>query len=196
MSNGARILVVAATARELATPDGWHTLLCGVGPVEAAARTAAAIAAWPPAAILHVGIAGARRARAFAPASLVIGSEARYCDANVPTQWAPGSVHASVTLLHAVQRALPNAPTLTIGTSARVGGTVHCDVEAMEGFGVLRAAQLAGVPAIEVRAISNDIEETDRARWHFDAAFAAITAVTPQLVHAVREALTDASAHA
>jgi futalosine hydrolase len=196
MSNGARILVVAATARELATPDGWHTLLCGVGPVEAAARTAAAIAALHPAAILHVGIAGARRARAFAPASLVIGSEARYCDANVPTEWAPSSVHASVTWLRAVQRALPNAPTLTIGTSARVGGTVHCDVEAMEGFGVLRAAQLAGVPAIEVRAISNDIEEHDRARWHFDAAFAAITAVTPQLVHAVREALTDASAHA
>ena len=32
----------------------------------------------------------------------------------------------------------------------------------MEGFGVLRAAQLAGVPAIEVRAISNEIEEVDR----------------------------------
>ena len=54
--------------------------------------------------------------------------------------------------------------------------------EAMEGFGVLRAAQRAGVPAVEVRAISNDIEETDRARWHFDEAFAAIVAVTPRLV--------------
>lgn len=196
MNDRARILVVAATARELATPDGWLVLQCGVGPVEAAARTAAAIAAWQPAAILHVGIAGARRARALAPASLVIGSEARYCDSNVPAEWAPSVVHASVTLVHAVQHALPNAPTLTVGTSARVGGTSHCDVEAMEGFGVLRAAQLAGVPAIEVRAISNDIEETDRARWQFDAAFAAITAVTPQLVHAVREALTDASADA
>ena len=192
MSNGARILVVAATARELATPDGWHTLLCGVGPVEAAARTAAAIAALHPAAILHVGIAGARRARAFAPASLVIGSEARYCDSNVPAEWAPSVVSASPMLLHAVQHALPHAVTLTIGTSARVGGTVHCDVEAMEGFGVLRAAQLAGVPAIEVRAISNDIEEQDRARWHFDAAFAAITAITPQLVRALRESFTDA----
>jgi len=196
MNDRARILVVAATARELATPDGWHTLLCGVGPVEAAARTAAAIAALHPVAILHVGIAGARRARALAPASLVIGTDSRYCDSNVPAEWAPSVVGASVTLLRATQHALPHAPTLTIGTSARVGGTVHCDVEAMEGFGVLRAAQLAGVPAIEVRAISNDIEETDRARWHFDAAFAAITAVTPQLVHAVREALTDASADA
>lgn len=196
MTERARILVVAATARELATPDGWLTLLCGVGPVEAAARTAAAIAALRPTAILHVGIAGARRARALAPASLVIGTEARYCDSNVPAEWAPSSVPASAVFLHAVQHARPDAISLTIGTSARVGGTVHCDVEAMEGFGVLRAAQLAGVPAIEVRAISNDIEEPDRARWHFDAAFAAITAVTPQLVRAVAHTITHAGAHA
>ena len=196
MTERARILVVAATARELVTPDGWLTLLCGVGPVEAAARTAAAIAALRPTAILHVGIAGARRARALAPASLVIGTEARYCDSNVPAEWAPSSVPASAVFLHAVQHARPDAISLTIGTSARVGGTVHCDVEAMEGFGVLRAAQLAGVPAIEVRAISNDIEEPDRARWHFDAAFAAITAVTPHLVRAVAHAITHTGAHA
>ena len=29
----------------------------------------------------------------------------------------------------------------------------------MEGFAVLRAAQMAGVPAIEVRVISNEIEQ-------------------------------------
>ena len=58
----------------------------------------------------------------------------------------------------------------------------------MEGFAVLRAAQLAGVPAIEVRVISNEIEETDRARWHFDAAFAAVAAATPRLVEEVARA--------
>ena len=187
MSEVARILVVAATARELAAADGWLTLQCGVGPVEAAAATAAAIAELQPTAILHVGIAGARRHRAFAPASLVIGSDARYCDLNVPVEWAPNTVAASPALLHVVQRVLPQAATLSIGTSARVGGTTHCDVEAMEGFAVLRAAQRAGVPAIEVRAISNDIEEADRARWYFDAAFTAITHVTPLLVRALRQ---------
>ena len=196
MSDRVRILVVAATARELATTDAWHTLVCGVGPVDAAARTAAAIAALRPSAILHVGIAGARRARALAPASLVIGSDARYCDANVPPEWAPNTVIASPLLLLAVQHALPAAVTLCIGTSARVGGTTDCDVEAMEGFGVLRAAQLAGVPAIEVRAISNVIEEQDRARWHFDEAFAAITAVTPQLVRALHDGMSRSVADA
>jgi hypothetical protein len=90
-------------------------------------------------------------------------------------------VAASPLLLDAVRRVLPDALPMAIGTSARVGGTTGCDVEAMEGFGVLRAAQRAGVPAIEIRAISNDIEEPDRARWHFDEAFTAITAVTPIL---------------
>ena len=189
MSNRARILVVAATARELAAPDGdgWLALRCGVGPVEAAAFTAAAIATHRPAAILHVGVAGARRERALPPGTFVVGTEARYCDLppDLPAEWAARMVAASPLLVEAVQRVVPHAIALPIGTSARVGGTTGhtgCDVEAMEGFGVLRAAQLAGVPAVEVRAISNEIEERDRARWRLDDAFAAITGITPRLV--------------
>lgn len=186
--------MVAATAPELAPVDGWRALQCGVGPVDSAAATAAAIALHHPAAILHVGIAGARRVRGLAPATLVIGSEARYCDLTVPEKWAPRVVVASPSLLAGVTRALPSARVTAIGTSAHVGGTSDCDVEAMEGFGVLRAAQLAGIPAIEVRAISNDIEEQDRARWSFDAAFAAIVAATPMLVAAIEWTLNDVSA--
>ncbi|MCC6929391.1 MAG: hypothetical protein IT359_10415 [Gemmatimonadaceae bacterium] len=184
----AEILVIAATPRELATSAGWRTLLCGVGPVEAAASTAAAIEASRPAAILHVGIAGGRRRAAFPPASLVIGREARYDDLVIPEPWSPDTVQASRELLGAVQRAFPGVPTCVIGTSGRVGGSADCDVEAMEGFAVLRAAERAGVPAIEVRAIANEIEEEDRARWHFAAAFAAISAATPQLVAAIESA--------
>jgi nucleoside phosphorylase len=182
MADLSRILVVAATQRELAGAAGWRTLCCGVGPVEAAAATAAAIGAGRPAAIVHVGIAGTRRHRALAPATLVIGTEARYHDLRVPLWLAPSVVAADPVLLEAIGRALPAAQRLAIGTSGRIGGTSDTDVEAMEGFGVLRAAQHAGVPAIEVRAISNEIEEQDRTRWHFEAAFAAITAVTARLV--------------
>ena len=189
MTAGARIiLVVAATDRELALPPtadgGWLALRCGVGPVEAAAATAEAIARHAPAAVLHVGVAGARRQRALAPGAVVVGSEARWCDLppDLPAEWAPRRVLASPELVAAVQRVLPDALVLPIGTSARVGGTTGCDVEAMEGFGVLRAAQRAGVPAVEVRVVSNEIEEADRARWRLDDAFAAITALTPRLV--------------
>src|SRR5207253_2454256 len=54
------ILVVAATPEELRGADGAATLVCGVGPVEAAARTAAALSGRLPDAVLHVGIAGGR----------------------------------------------------------------------------------------------------------------------------------------
>src|SRR5919201_1114051 len=111
------ILVVAATEPELAGADGAEQLVCGIGPVEAAAVTARALAERRPDALLHVGIAGAT---GIEPPALVIG------------------------------------------------------LEAMEGFGVLRAAALAGVPAVELRAVSNAVDETDRSLWRFDDAFAAL----------------------
>ncbi len=183
------VLVIAATARELATSSAWVSVTCGVGPVDAAAATTAAIAAHAPALILHVGIAGARQHRGLAPATLVVGSSAVYCDADASAEWLSHTVNASPELLRIAQQTLPNAITLPIGTSARVGGSQSCDIEAMEGFGVLRAAQRYGIPALEVRAISNEIEEPDRARWHFDAAFEAINSATPLLVHALRHHL-------
>jgi nucleoside phosphorylase len=182
-----RILVVAATARELAPSEGWRTLLCGVGPVEAAIATARELAREAPLAVLHVGIAGAPRARALAPAALVIGSESCYSDLAPSNQWSPRVVAASTQLVAAAEHALPGAIVTRIGTTARVGGSGidECDVEAMEGFAVLRSAHLASVPALEVRAIANEIEEADRARWHFEAAFDAIVRATPVLVAAI-----------
>lgn len=183
-----RVLVVAATLPELAPPDGWDTLACGVGPVEAALATARRLASHPPDALLHVGIAGARRAHALPLGALVVGADARYCDLGVGPEWAPGVVAPDARLVDAVRRVLPNAPVLRIGTSGRVGGTTGCEVEAMEGFAVLRTAQAAGIPAVEVRAISNAIEEPDRARWDIAGALAAVTGITPRLVAAVAEA--------
>ena len=68
------VLLVAATEIELCEHDG---LACGVGPVEAAAATARALALEPPSAVVHVGIAGGR---GITPGGLVIGSESVYCD--------------------------------------------------------------------------------------------------------------------
>jgi len=176
------ILVVAATERELVGASGAATLACGIGPVEAAASTAAALAQGSrPDALLHVGIAGAR---GVPLSQLVIGSEAVYEDA-LGAGLVPARVHPDPRLVDAAQRALPEALVLPIGTSARVGGTSDCEVEAMEGFAVLRAAKLAGVPAVEVRAVSNRIDEPDRERWRFDDALAALEAALPRLISAL-----------
>lgn len=185
MSDALPILVVAATARELALNLPCPTLICGVGPVESAARTAAAIAMIQPMAILHVGIAGARRGSGLGAGTIIIGSASLYTDLEVSRNLAPREIRPSADLILAARHAVPTAVAVPIGTTGRVGGSVGCDVEAMEGFAVLRAAGIAGIPAVEVRAISNEIEEEDRARWHFEEAFAAITAVTPRLVQEI-----------
>jgi nucleoside phosphorylase len=153
--------------------------------VDAAAATAAALAAQRPAVVVHVGIAGARRASGLGPPAIVVGVESLYCDLGVPERFAPARLVTPAALVDAACRALPGATRAAIGTSGRVGHTSGCEVEAMEGFGVLRAAALAGVPAIEVRVISNAIEETDRALWRFDEAFAAVQALTPRLVREI-----------
>lgn len=176
------ILVVAATERELAGAAGAATLACGIGPVEAAAATARALAEGRrPDAVLHVGIAGAR---GIPVPQLVIGSEAVYEDA-LAGGLVPERVRPDPRLVDAAQRALPEARVLPIGTSACVGGTSDCEVEAMEGFAVLRAARLAGVPAVEVRAVSNEIDEPDRERWRLDEALAALDAALPRLLSAL-----------
>ena len=167
------MLVVAGTERELVLLDGLDTFCCGIGPVEAALQTARALEQRRPEAVVHVGIAGSRR---LEPPALVLGSEAVYCDVIDPGSTLPRVERARphAALLERARAALPEAHLMPIATSGKVGGGTGCDVEAMEGFGVLRACELAGVPAVELRAISNSPDEADRTRWRFDDAFAAL----------------------
>ena len=163
------MLLIAATERELEGLDrvAPPPHVCGVGPVEAAAATARVLAERRPRAVLHVGLAGSR---GFVTPELVVGTRALYCDPDSALVAAVATPDPA--LLDAVRAALPEARLCPIGTSARVGGSSGCDVEAMEGFGVLRACELAGVPGLELRALSNEITELDRSRWLFDDALA------------------------
>jgi nucleoside phosphorylase len=136
--------------------------------------------------VLHVGIAGAR---GITPGALVIGSEAVYCDISAEVHVVE-RVEPDAGLLESVRLAVPDALVLPIGTSASVGGSVRdahrgLRVEAMEGFAVLRACTLAGVPAIEVRAISNELSEGDRSRWRIGRAVEAIGEALPRLMAAL-----------
>jgi len=183
---------VAATEAELEGARGAETLLCGIGPVEAALATHRRLHAGAvPALVLQVGIAGATR---LDPPALVLGAEAVYCDLVDPASVLPRveRVEPDSGLLEAARRVLPQAHVLPIATTARVGGGTGWEVEAMEGFGVLRAAGLAGVPALELRAVSNRVDERDRARWQMADALAALAGAVAVLVGALRP--TDARA--
>ena len=179
------LLLVAATERELCGHDG---LVCGVGPVEAALATTTELARARPRRVLHVGVAGGRR---LTPGALVIGTESVYVDlsAAVPVVDRAAS---DAALVSTAQTALPEAITLPIATSAAVSSPGHVRshelrVEGMEGFGVLRACEIAGVPAVEVRAISNELGETDRALWMIRRGLDALDGALPRLLTALAE---------
>jgi futalosine hydrolase len=174
------MLVIAATERELVLLDGLDTFCCGIGPVEAALQTARALEQRKPEAVVQVGIAGSRT---LEPPALVLGSEAVYCDVIDLGSTLPRveRAHPDAALLERAQAVLPEAHVLPIATCGKVGAGTGFAVEAMEGFGVLRACKLAGVPAVELRSISNSPDEADRTRWRFDDAFAALAEALERL---------------
>ena len=171
------LLVIAATPQELAGAAGARTLVCGIGPHEAYTATEDAVAEGGADSVLHVGIAGARRGSAIPLLATVLGTEAVDCDGDSEP------IRPAARLLAAARRALPDALALPIGTSAQVGGTTDdVAVEAMEGFAVLAACLDEGVPALELRVVSNEVEESDRGLWRFDDALAELARVTALVV--------------
>jgi futalosine hydrolase len=178
------ILVVGAIGQELAgARDKARLLPCGVGPVEAAIATTAEIARERPSAILNVGLAGARRSSGIGLLEIVIGSEAVYCD--LFPHFSPIRVAPDPELLAIARRVLPEARVCPIGTTASVGGSSEVEAEAMEGFSVLRAAQLAGIPALELRAISNEVEEPSRSSWRIDDGLTVLAGAARRLIEAL-----------
>src|SRR5581483_8870643 len=117
-------MVVAATQLEAELVDDAHArvVVCGIGPVEAAAATSRALVDEQPDAILQIGIAGAQT---LPHGSLAIGSESVYCDVLDPAARMPRveRLEPAPQLLAAARRALPDAhvppsATATAGTSA------------------------------------------------------------------------------
>ena len=152
------VLVIAATDREL---EGIAAAVDGASSAESArsrrrSSTAAALATRRPRAVLHVGLAGAHGFDGLSSCSGASRATA------TPTRRSCRPWHApDATLARRGAGRLSRARVAAIGTSARVGGTTGCEVEAMEGFAVLRACALAGVPALEVRV---PLERDRRAR--------------------------------
>jgi futalosine hydrolase len=175
------ILVVGAIGQELAgARDRARLLVCGIGPVEAAIATAKEIVKERPRAVINVGLAGARHGSGIDVLDVVVGTEAVYCD--LFPRFSPNRLEPDPDLLEAARSALPEARFLPVGTTASVGGSSKVEVEAMEGFSVLRAAQLAAIPALELRVISNEVEEPSRSSWRIDDGLFALTAATRRLL--------------
>ena len=184
-----RIAVLCALPQELAglgaRPDVTIIPL-GVGPVEAALGTTRALAHGAYDAVINAGIGGAFRDRGLRVGSALAIGEERYVELGredgVPlTLPGDASLHDRVdanpalcafarATLHRVGRGITSASITTSAQRATTLAARHaCDVESMEGFAVLRAATVMGIPAIEIRGISNFVGDRADAQWDIAA---------------------------
>jgi len=187
------ILVVCAVAGELQdfARAGVTVLETGVGPVDAALATSRALARATYRAVVNAGIGGGFRGRATVGDLVIIESE-QYVELgreDGEPLILPGgrtlatSVASDAALLATARGALPDAAfgagitSATITTSDARAATLNAryapSVESMEGFAVLHAAARAGVPAIEVRGISNLVGDRATSGWDFRSGSAA-----------------------
>jgi futalosine hydrolase len=197
------VTAVAAEAdavRAGVDPATVHVQPVGVGPAAAAAGTArllafAEAAGTPYRGVISAGIAGGFPGRAEVGATVLaartiaadLGAESP--DGFLPVEdlgFGSSVLDADPALLKTLASALPHAVVGDILTLATVTGTTrtaadlqsrHPDAvaEAMEGYGVACAAQIAAVPFAELRTVSNPIGPRDRASWRLREAFAALT---------------------
>ncbi|MEJ8306364.1 futalosine hydrolase [Saccharibacillus sacchari] len=170
----------------------------GVGPAAVAAGTARALAGGAYSRVVSAGIAGGFAGLADI-GSLVVASRMVAADlgSDSPEGFIsvdelgfgssviPAEDEVSAALAGALQGAglaARLAPIVTVSTTtgtlagaralaARVPGAA---AEGMEGFGVAEAARQFGLPALELRAISNAVGPRDRGAWKIGDALSAL----------------------
>lgn len=179
------ILLASAVEAELGfwrPRRGVETLAMGIGPVEAASALATALARREYALVVNVGLAGAFDGAARLGDGVVVIEDVMELDleTGAPIALPPGETIVAkansdpelAEQLHAKGFALLRGVTVARVTSSeetakRLARDLDAQVESMEGFAALRAAQRAGVRAIELRGISNRCGERGLSKWSF-----------------------------
>lgn len=179
------VLVCAATARELTVTSGlreaaktWQVVpvVTGVGIPHTLLHLPALIARHRPALIVNTGIAGAYEGGGWEIGDLVLGTSEVFADLGMEVpggegfeplgayDFADASVRAPLplsapeTAVEGLKRgrgATVNQCTGTDETGARRRRLFNVDFESMEGAAAALAARAAGLPLLEIRAISN-----------------------------------------
>ncbi len=193
------ILLASAVEAEL---DFWQShpgvrrLVTGIGPVEASCALAEALAQRSYRLVVNAGIAGTFDGAAR------IGDGVVVADESIELALESGAPLALPLGIKLVDRASSDAVlvarlrdqgfpalrgitvshvTATEATARRLVREFGAHVESMEGFAVLRAAQRAAVPAIEIRGISNRCGDRERSCWDFAAGVAGLRRVLDAL---------------
>jgi len=179
------ILLTCAVGRELgfltAVPH-VEMLVTGVGPIEAGISVSRALAQSPYALVVNAGLAGALEGCAEIGDGVVVSEDRMEIgledgkplalpeDARVIDRASSdlALVERLIELGYASKRGITVSRVTTTHQTAQRLASRSAEVESMEGFAVLRAAEMAAVPAIEVRGISNIVTDRERSGWNFE----------------------------
>ncbi len=186
------ILVVSATEKEvlpfIQLPEqqraGIDLLVTGVGMVATAFAIGQRVAEKPYSLLLNVGVAGSfDRAIALGEvvcvyqdtlAELGIEDGERFVD-SATIGLAPHTFHGIAD--HPAAKGLRCCKGITVNTVhgheesiSAVVNRLHPDTESMEGAAVCYVADQAGIPALQIRAISNYVERRNRENWQIPLA--------------------------
>jgi futalosine hydrolase len=148
-------------------------LVTGVGPVNAAHAATLHLARDPARRLVNCGVAGAYPGSGLDLLDVACAGSERFGDlgADSPEGFLelPGVRNTIPATLFPHERRLPFVTVSTCtGTDARareLATRTRGAVESMEGAALLEVAERMGVPAGEIRAISNHVGDRDRASW-------------------------------
>ncbi|HLY03919.1 MAG TPA: futalosine hydrolase [Candidatus Cybelea sp.] len=184
--------------------EGVDKLILGVGPVEAAAAVATAVANRDYSLVVNAGVGGALSGAAQIGDGVIVGADTMDLglETSEPISLPPGervvdrarSDGTIVGKLRARGFAVLNGVTVssvtaTDETASQLAGR-GAQVESMEGFAVLRAAERAGVRAIELRGISNRCGARESSGWDFAAGAAGLQKIVEALFDVLDEGTT------
>jgi futalosine hydrolase len=196
------ILLACAVPKELSrwkARGDVETCVTGVGPVEAATAVARALALRSYDLVVNAGIAGAFEGAAAVGDGVVVKSDRMELDRESGEPIALPNGELIVDAAHSEPRlvgileergfaALAGVTVARVTASeatARRLAKSGAQTESMEGFAVLRAAARAGVPAIQVRGISNRVGIPESSGWDFAAGMGGLDRVMHALFGAL-----------
>jgi len=179
------ILLTCAVRRELDffTPVAHvEMLVTGVGPIEAGICVARALAQSPYSLVVNAGLGGALEGCAGIGDGVVVAEDRMEIGLE---DGRPFVLPEDLRIIDSASSDLTFVDRLVeLGYSSKRGITVSrvtttaqtaarlashgVEVESMEGFAILRAAEMAAVPAVEIRGISNIVTDRARSGWNFD----------------------------
>ncbi|MBX3373267.1 MAG: futalosine hydrolase [Phycisphaeraceae bacterium] len=202
------VTAVEAEARAIGLLSGARVIAGGIGRTNAACATCEALLG-PDRfrAVLSAGVAGALPGSGLAVTDPLVASACIYAEEGLVTRDGfvtleaiglslgdfPGNaVPVDEALLDALGRLFPIGPIATVATcsgtdeaAAAVQARTGALAEAMEGAAVVHAARRLGVPAIELRVMSNLTGDRAHQQWNLPGALDRLGTVVRDAVRAL-----------